>query len=151
MQGWGRRGGFVAGVRARARHAPGEMNQTERAFADQVIRPLWMAREIAWWGFECLKLQIGERCWYEPDFVVVYLDGTIECNEVKKVYQPSKAQRAKGKGEYVGWEDDARVKIKAAASRYPFFRFRAAALGPRGWQFEEIKSDGAQPVEVAAS
>lgn len=139
---------FRAGVRARARSTPGEMNNTERAYADGVIGPLWMAREIAWWAFQPWKLQIGAACYYEPDFVVVNADAAIECVEVKKVYQPSKAQRAKGQGEYVGWEDDARVKIKAAASRYPFFRFTAAALGPRGWQFEEIQSDGAQPVEV---
>jgi hypothetical protein len=114
------------------------MNGIERRYLAEILRPRETTRDLIWFAFESLKLQIGHRCWYTPDFVVVAADGTIECHEVKATWGTGKA----------GWEEDARVKIKAAASRYPFLRFTAANGGNRGWNFEEIKSDGAQPVEV---
>lgn len=130
--------------RARARHAPGTMNGPERRYLDEVLRPRELARELLWWSFEPWKLQIGKRCTYAPDFVVVASDGTIECHEVKATWRSGKA----------GWMEDARVKIKAAASRYPFLRFVAAAERRSGgrseWTFEEIHSDGAQPLAEAA-
>ena len=34
------------------------------------------------------------------------------------------------------WEDDARVKIKVAATQHPWFRFLAVKAGKTGWQYE---------------
>lgn len=130
---------------ARARHVPGEMNGVERRYLSDVLRPRELARDLLWWSFEPLKLQIGERCFYTPDFIVVSGDGTIECHEVKAFWK--NVGRA-------GWQEDARVKIKAAASRFPFLRFIAAAerreRGRAEWQFEEIHSDGSRPLAEAA-
>ena len=55
----------------------------------------------------------------EPDFVVIRADGGIELHEVKG-----------------HWEDDARVKIKVAATQHPWFRFLAVKAGKTGWQYE---------------
>jgi len=114
------------------------MNGIERRYLTDVLRPRELTRDLLWWAFEALKLQLGERCWYTPDFVVVAADGTIECHEVKATWSTGKA----------GWEEDSRVKIKAAASRYPFLRFVSAHGGKTGWKFEEIGNDGAQPLET---
>lgn len=105
------------------RHVPGVMNSTERAYAaDLDLRTA--AGDVAWYGFEVLSLKIAEATRYVPDFLVLLGTGELEVHEVKG-----------------HWEDDARVKIKAAAMLFPF-RFLAAR--PRrkrdggGWDFEEF-------------
>jgi len=50
---------------------------------------------------------------------VIRADGGIELHEVKG-----------------HWEDDARVKIKVAATQHPWFRFLAVKAGKTGWQYE---------------
>lgn len=120
---------------ARARHAPGVMNQLEARYAREVLAPRHLAGQIQGWLFEPLKLRIADRCFYEPDFLVISEDDTLEFHEVKG-----------------HWEDDARVKIKVAAARFPWFRFvaitRARVVKPPAVQkvppgtfvFEEVRS-----------
>lgn len=95
-------------IRARARHAPGVMNKAEERYAREQLAPAKAAGVIRDWRFEPLKLRIGDKCFYTPDFLVVTAEGFIELHEFKG-----------------HWEDDARVKIKAAASLYPWFTFIA--------------------------
>lgn len=90
----------------------GEMNQSEAAF-DGILKFRLMAGEIAWYRFEGLKLRLADNTFYTPDFAVMASDGVMECHEVKGV-----------------WMDDARAKIKVAASMYPF-RFYAHMMKPR--------------------
>jgi hypothetical protein len=79
---------------------------------------------IAWFRFEGVKLRLADNTFYTCDFAVMSADGTLEMHEVKGF-----------------WQDDARVKIKVAASMYPF---RFIALKPRakkhggGWEVEEF-------------
>lgn len=121
-----------------------EMNRIERRYADEVIRPLCMAGQVVWWGFQPIKLQLGKACYYEPDFLLQMADLSLECHEIKDTWR----EKRKGKtaSTRVGWEEDARVKIKAAASRYPFLRFIAMAhrkeIGVSKWDEEEIHPDG---------
>lgn len=108
---------------ARARHVPGQMNSLERAYADELTlrQAAGLIRE---WRFEPLKLRLAPATYYSPDFLVILSDDTVEIHEVK------------GR-----WEDDARVKIKVAATLNPWFRFVAVTKRPKrdgGWSVEEI-------------
>ena len=107
----------------RARHVAGEMNATEKQFAE-MLRLKQLAGDILQFEFEAIKFRIGDRCFYTPDFVV---------------WQPFNAGMVayEIKGH---WEDDARVKIKAAAARYPQVSFIAVKKVRYGWNYEEIKS-----------
>lgn len=80
----------------------GEMNKTEAEY-DALLDFRRMAGEIVWYKFEGLKLRLADSTFYTPDFAVMASDGVMECHEVKGF-----------------WTDDARVKIKVAASLYPF-------------------------------
>ncbi|NTU50290.1 MAG: DUF1064 domain-containing protein [Desulfobulbaceae bacterium] len=88
------------------------MNKTEQAFDDR-LKMLQHAGEVLWYRFEGLKLRLADNTFYTPDFAVMCSDGVMECHEVK------------GR-----WEDDARAKIKIAASMYPF-RFYAHMMKAR--------------------
>lgn len=83
------------------------------------------AGEIQDWQFERVTLKLAPDCRYTPDFFILERDGTITLEE------------AKGH-----WEDDARVKIRVAADRFPWFRFVAVRRVPKkeggGWRFEEF-------------
>ena len=100
----------------------GEMNKTEARYAEH-LKSI-EGTVIAWHKFEAVKLRLADNTFYTPDFAVMLLDGTMEMHEVKGF-----------------WEDDARVKIKVAASLYPF-RFKAlkpiAAKRGGGWEVEEF-------------
>ncbi len=114
-------------MRARARHTgraphqPGKMNRTEAAYA-QTLNMRIKAGEVTHWEFEAIKFRLADKCFYTPDFAVFRSDGEVEIHEVKG-----------------HWEDDARVKIKCFADRYPFRTF--AIQKKKGqWHTEEIKT-----------
>ncbi len=88
---------------------------------------LWLLRhsgEILWHKFEAIKLRLAENTFYTPDFAVMQRDGLFEFHECKGF-----------------WRDDARVKIKVAASLYPF-RFIAVKARAKkhggGWEHEDF-------------
>lgn len=99
------------------------MNKTEAAYSDH-LELLKRAGEVAWYAFEAVKLRLADNTFYTPDFAVMAKDGVIELHEVKGF-----------------WQDDARVKIKVAADKYPF-RFIAVKANAKkdggGWQREEF-------------
>lgn len=107
------------------RRTPGEMNGLERAYADGVLEPLRLAGEVAFYWFEQVTFKLADNLRYTPDFMVMRVDGTLECHEVKGGL----------------WEDDARVKIKMAAHIFPH-RFVAIQRIPKkdggGWKEEEF-------------
>lgn len=86
---------------ARACHKAGEMNRYESDYS-ALLETRKQAGEITAYYFERYKLKLGNNCYYTPDFMVVRADGVLEFHEVKGY-----------------WEEDARVKIKAAADQYP--------------------------------
>jgi hypothetical protein len=100
----------TAGMYALGRLKTGEMNKTESAY-DQYLWARFFAKEIAWHKFEALKFRLADNTFYTPDFAVLTAEGFIEMHEVKGF-----------------WQDDARVKIKVAASLYPL---RFIAVTPR--------------------
>lgn len=98
-------------ARARAPHVPYQMNETEKRFMHSVAEPLLAAGAIRKYWFERLRFRFGidGNATYTPDFVFVLEDGEFEVIDVK------------GPG---GWEEDARVKMKACAAMYPEFHWR---------------------------
>lgn len=108
---------------AKGRMKDGTMNRTEARYAAHLETEKLAGNVAAYW-FESLKVKIADgACWYTPDFVVLRPDGTLELHEVKgspKIFQ-----------------DDAKVKVKACATQYPF---RMIVVYPRkggDWQSQE--------------
>lgn len=93
------------------------MNKTEQAYAD-LLKLRLMSGEIAWYKFEAINIRLADNTFYKPDFMVMLANGEIEVHEVKGF-----------------WTDDARVKIKVAASIFPF-RFVAVQYKKKEWIFE---------------
>jgi hypothetical protein len=115
--------GNEAGRFALGRLPVGTMNKTEAAY-DAHLQQLRHAGEILWHKFEGVKLRLADNTFYTCDFAVLAKDGFMEMHEVKGF-----------------WQDDARVKIKVAASIYPF-RFVAVTARAKkrggGWEREEF-------------
>ena len=95
------------------------MNKTEAAY-DAHLWLLWHSGAILWHKFEAIKLRLADSTFYTPDFLVLPASGVLEVHETKGF-----------------WRDDARVKIKVAASIYPF-RFIAVTKDGANWKVEEF-------------
>lgn len=112
-----------AGRYALGRLPPGTMNKTEAAY-DAHLFEMRTAGTVLWHKFEAIKLRLAANTFLTVDFAVLTRDGYLEMHEVKGF-----------------WEDDARVKIKVAASLYPF-RFvavkRRAKKHGGGWETEQF-------------
>ena len=115
----GRRLSAKASNQALGRLKAGQMNKTEQAYAAH-LNLLLQAGEIQWFKFEGIKYRLADNTFYTPDFAVINASGEFEAHEVKGY-----------------WQDDAKVKIKVAASLYPV-RFVAihkrAKKDGGGWQ-----------------
>ena len=101
----------------------GTMNKTEAAY-DAHLWEQHHAGAVLWHKFEAVKLRLANNTFYTCDFAVLPASGVLEMHEVKGF-----------------WQDDARVKIKVAASLYPF-RFIAVTVQAKkhggGWKREEF-------------
>lgn len=122
-QGWGngakQDSGAAAGMHALGRLRSGEMNKTEKRYADH-LEALKTSGDVLWWSFEPMNLRLGAKCFYAVDFLVLLKNGQIEAHEVKGY-----------------WTDDALVKIKVAAEKFPF-RFVAARWVKKEWEYREF-------------
>lgn len=112
-----------AGAFALGRLPTGTMNKLETAY-DAHLRELTHAGEILWHKFEGVKLRLADNTFLTVDFAVLPRSGVLEMHEIKGFMM-----------------EDANVKIKVAASIYPFkfivVRARAKKLGG-GWEQEEF-------------
>lgn len=97
----------------------GQMNKTEAAY-DAHLWSLHHTGLVLWHKFEGVKLRLADKTFYTCDFAVLPKTGVLEMHEVKGF-----------------WTDDARVKIKVAASIYPF-RFIAVTKKANWWDREEF-------------
>jgi hypothetical protein len=101
------------GIRARGRHVPGVMNRYEAAYAE-ILFGLRLAGEISEYWFEEMRLKVGVKSWYTPDFHVIRPDGAIYLVEVK-------AFSINAAGEvYKVINEDAREKVASCALRHSF-------------------------------
>jgi len=90
-------------IYALGRLKAGTMNGLESRYAAHLeLRKA--VGEVAWWEFEGIKLRLADATFLTVDFDVMLADGTIELHDTK--------------GGPI--EDDAAVKIKLAAEKYPF-------------------------------
>lgn len=101
------------------------MNKLETAYAAYLdLRQ--HAGEITWWAYEAITFRLAERTFYTPDFAVRAADAVLEIHETKGF-----------------WEEDARAKIKFAASLFPFRFFgvkRGGRRDPQLWLIETFKA-----------
>jgi hypothetical protein len=101
----------------------GEMNKLEAKYSEY-LEGLKSAGDILWFKFEGLKLRLADNTFYTPDFFVMLADETLECHECKGFMM-----------------EDANVKVKVAASMYPF-RFVVVKANARknggGWNRREF-------------
>ncbi len=67
-----------------------------------------------------MNLKLADKCFYRVDFLVMVKTGQLEVHEVKGF-----------------WQDDALVKIKAAAEKFPF-RFIAVRMVKGNWEVREF-------------
>jgi len=108
-----------AGAFALGRLPTGTMNKLETAY-DAHLRARTEAGDVLWHKFEGVKLRLADNTFYTCDFAVLPRSGVLEMHECKGF-----------------WQDDAKVKIKVAASIYPF-KFIAVKKIKGGWEQEEF-------------
>lgn len=116
-------------------------NGIEAEYAE-ILKFRTLAGEVAYWGYERLKFRLADNTWYIPDFDVITLPNyTLEIHEVKAQWKEKDPVTKQYTGRAkIHYEDDARVKIKVAASLYPYLTWIAASKNPftKGWELEEI-------------
>jgi hypothetical protein len=108
-----------AGHFALGRLPTGTMNKTEAAYADHLEQQRRRG-EILWFKFEALKFRLADNTFYTPDFMVLTAHSFVELHEVKGFMT-----------------DDANVKIKVAASIYPFKFILVRKRKGGGWDLED--------------
>lgn len=99
-----------------------KMNKTEAEWATMLeIRK--RAGEVAWYGFEVIKIRLADKTFYEPDFLVMLANGELEVHEVK--------------GGFV--MDDARMKFKVCAEHFPARLVWAQKIKGGAWKVEVLE------------
>ncbi len=106
-------------ARGRTRKPRGTMNRLEAAYA-QHLALRRSAGDLEWFAYEAVKLRLAEKTFLTVDFFLMLPSGELEAHEVKGLM-----------------EDDAAVKLKVAASLYPF-RFVLVRRVVSSWQLTEI-------------
>lgn len=94
------------------------MNKTEAEYAG-ILEMKKRAGVILWYCYEGIKLKLADNTSYTPDFIVMTQDMELECHEVKGFMR-----------------DDAAVKLKVAASLFPF-RFILVRRERKEWVYKE--------------
>lgn len=98
---------------------PHTMNRTEARYAQELELRLRVG-EIAWWKYEGVTLKLADDTRYTPDFVVMLSNLELECHETKGFMR-----------------EDARIKLKFAATQFPF-RFYLAILKQGSFEVTEV-------------
>ena len=105
---------------AKGRIRDSHMNKTEARYA-QELELRKKVGEVEWYQFEGVTLKLGFDCRYTPDFAVMLPNGDLEMHEVKGFFR-----------------DDALVKIRTAATMFPF-RFMLVRLEAGAFNVQEVK------------
>jgi hypothetical protein len=101
---------------------PKGMTKAEYLWGQQLQAQL-SGGEIVWSRFHGLTLLLGHDCRYTPDYAVVDADGGLRFDEVK--------------GAYIRNGDDGMVKLRTAATLFPF-RFYLRQLKQGQWTSTHI-------------
>ena len=97
------------------------MNGTEKLYATW-LEARKRSGDISDWMYERVTFKLGDDLRYTPDFFVLLPNGEVEIHEVK--------------GGFI--RDDARVKLRAAATMFPFM-FRLAQYKNKCWSVTQVK------------
>ena len=77
-------------------------NKLEAAYAEHLEADRQAGAISRWWP-KPFKIRLANRCWYEADFLVQLLDGSLEIHETKGFMR-----------------EDALLKLKFLTQTYPF-------------------------------
>jgi hypothetical protein len=114
----------------RARPTPGVMNKTEERYARYLEEQRRLGAVVDWL-FAPASIRLADGLHFLPDFFVVFADGAAEFVDVKA--HDRKRDKALA-------EEDATVKIKAAAERWWMFGWVQTWRDENGWQRREFGS-----------
>lgn len=108
-------------ARVRPRHTAGQMNALEKRYAD-ILNLRRNGGDVAHWWFEAITLKLAHDTRYTPDFMVQLVCGTLQLIDVK------------------GWkaEEDAAVKMRVAATMFPFEIIEVTYDKTSGWTTKTI-------------
>jgi hypothetical protein len=103
----------------------GGPNKTETRFENEHLKAMQIAGLLASYAFESITLKLANGCKYTPDWVATFADPA----------QPITFYEIKGKQIW----DDAIVKLKVAADKYPYFHFYLCAWDAKtGWTIQRV-------------
>lgn len=97
-----------------------KMNKLESRYA-QHLGLLRLEGKVSAFLYEAVSLRLADRTTYNPDFLVILPDGSVEIHETKGFMR-----------------DDAAVKIKVAARMFPWFTFRLVRHTKGKWEITLI-------------
>lgn len=102
------------------RPRPGVMNKLESSYALE-LECKKQNKEIKSYWYEAIKLRLADKTFFTVDFFLLMADNSLEAHECKGFMM-----------------DDAAVKLKCAAEKFPF-KFVLVKLDKfKGWTYQEI-------------
>jgi len=104
------------------RQSQSEMNKTERRFEMTHLQPMLHAGELTTYGYELVTLRLGNGVRYTPDFWAITTDNRTVFYEVKGPHS----------------RDDAKVKLKVAATRYLNYEFYLCVYERGEWTISKV-------------
>lgn len=122
-------------------------SKLEARFWSEVLSPLLAGRALLFCEYEPLKLRVGYRCWYTPDFLAISRVALAPNAQLLRQVVIAGAELAGGGDprplvlEVKGyWRDDARAKVAAAAARHRWLRFAAVTWDRRArvWNVDAV-------------
>jgi hypothetical protein len=96
------------------------MNKLEASYALH-LEGRKRAGEILFYEYEAVKFKLGDGAWYTPDFIVMDINHEVSFHETKGFMREA-----------------ANVRLKVAATKYPFKFVLVKRGGPMGFTYEEI-------------
>lgn len=110
--------------------SPGRKTSKTEAEWGRILQARMQRGEFAHVGHEEITLLLGHRCRYTPDYMTVHHYPSI---------RDPKITLWEVKGGFI--REDAMVKLKVAASRYPFWRFMIAQKVDGEWTTTEVRPE----------
>lgn len=105
--------------------APDEYDSSLEAARARHLQALQDAGEVKRWRYHPFRVKIAKDKWYEVDFAVEYMDGTIWSEEVKGSVLAKNAR-------------DSITRLHVAATNLPMFRWRLVTRPDGSWEEKEV-------------
>ena len=108
------------GLKREKKRFSGYRSKWEEEYAS-ILELRRTAGEIKAVAYEAIKLRLANGCYYVPDFLVITNTGEVELHEVKGFFR-----------------DKAKVKVKVAVDRFPWWTFFIVRKENRKFTVEKI-------------